>query len=153
MAIQRYKEEFGKTLEEIAKEIGKSKDYVSRLLATLELPEEIIEDLRKNKSTKDVKALAEINNFAKKIKKLASPTFAETDLRNTKKSLYYGLLEHGREWLKDEIKRLLSLQEEKSERPFTIKKERKRVVFAINRSKLDDEKNQGNLTILSLSKT
>jgi len=153
LAIQRYKEEFGKTLEEIAKEIGKSKDYVSRLLATLELPEEIIEDLRKNKSTKDVKALAEINNFAKKIKKLASPTFAETDLRNTKKSLYYGLLEHGREWLKDEIKRLLSLQEEKSERPFTIKKERKRVVFAINRSKLDDEKNQGNLTILSLSKT
>ena len=103
----------------------------------MELPQEVIEDVQKNKSTKDVRALSEINAIAKKMKKLVMTNF---EIENLQKSLYYGLLEHGRKWLKDEIKRLLSLQEEKSERPFAIKKERKRVVFAINRTKLDDEK-------------
>ena len=143
MAIQRYKEEFGKTLEEIAKEIGKSKDYVSRLLAVLELPQEVIEDLRKNKSTKDVKALAEINSFAKKIKKLGIPTFAETDLRNAQKSLYFGLLENGYKWLKREIKRKLSLleEQEKEKSPIKIKKDKRRgLTINVRIPNLDDEK-------------
>jgi len=107
------------------------------------LPEEIIEDLRKNKSTKDVKALAEINSFAKKIKKLGFPTFTETDLRNAQKSLYFGLLENGYKWLKSEIKRKLSLMEEqeKEKSPIKIKKDKRRgLTINVRIPNLDDEK-------------
>ncbi len=140
MAIQRYKEEFGKTLEEIAKEIGKSKDYVSRLLSVLELPQEVIEDVQKNKSTKDVRALSEINAIAKKMKKLVMTNF---EIENLQKSLYYGLLEHGREWLKREIKRKLSLleEQEKEKSPIKIKKDKRRgLTINVRIPNLDDEK-------------
>ena len=147
IALDRYKKEFGKTLDEIAKEIGKSKDYISRLLSTLELPEEIVEDLRKNKSTKDVKALAEINSFARKIKKLGIPTFDEKEIKDTQKSLYYGLLENGYKWFKEEIKRKLSFLEGQLEERnrkkslIKIKKDKRRgVTINVRAPNLNDEK-------------
>jgi len=147
IALDRYKKEFGKTLDEIAKEIGKSKDYISRLLSTLELPEEVVEDLRKNKSTKDVKALAEINSFARKIKKLGIPTFDDKEIERAQKALYYGLLENGYKWLKDEIKRKLSFlegqieEQNRKKSPIKIKKDRRRgVTINVRIPNLDDEK-------------
>lgn len=137
IAINRYKEEFKKTYDEIAKEIGKSKAQIVKLAGILNLPKEIIEDIRMNKSTKDVESLSLINSLGNKMRKVRMRTI---DVEKTQKDLYYGLLEHGREWLKGEIKRLLSFEEGNSDRLFTVKKEKKRIVFAINRVKLDEDK-------------
>ena len=142
IAVDKYRKEFGKTIEESAEKFGKTKDYVSRLLKVLELPEEILEDLRKNKSTKDVKALADINSLSKK---LATPEFDKDKLKELQIFLYFGFLENGREWLKNEIKSQLSKENEKKEANksvVSIKKERKRTVFAVKIPKLSDEKIQ-----------
>jgi len=66
MALKKYKEEFNKTLEKIGKEIGKTKGYVSQILNILNLPEEIINDIKENKRTKDITALNWLNSYAKK---------------------------------------------------------------------------------------
>jgi hypothetical protein len=62
------------------------------------------EEMRvKCKSIKDIEALNLINSIAKKL----AVRMRTDEITNIQKSLYYGLLEHGREWLKSEIKRLL----------------------------------------------
>jgi ParB family chromosome partitioning protein len=124
MALKKYKEEFSKTLEEIGKEIGKTKGYVSQILNVLNLPEEIIKDIKENKSTKDVTALNWLNSYAKKkFSTLNKPSNPQEIGKNGefKKGkneiieLYQGFLKYGREWLKDEIdKRLKSLTRQKA---------------------------------------
>ncbi len=119
MALKKYKEEFGKTLEEIGKEIGKTKGYVSQILNILNLPDEIIKDIKENKTTKDVTALNWLNSYAKKkfsmLNKSTNPQEIEDKeqsekIKNEILELYQGFLTYGRGWLKDEIdKRLKSV--------------------------------------------
>ncbi|EDM22902.1 ParB/RepB/Spo0J family partition protein [Caminibacter mediatlanticus] len=102
LSLKRYKEEFKKTLEEVAEDIGKSKGYVSQILSILNLPEKVIKDIKENKTTKDVWALSLLNSFAKKNKK-------KFDMSNLDEwedeifRIYKGFLKNGREWLKNEI--------------------------------------------------
>ena len=55
-----------KNMEELAQALGKSKSYVSKVLKVLVLEDEIIEDLAKNKSTKDIESLYEIQKIKDK---------------------------------------------------------------------------------------
>ena len=129
IAIDRYKKDFNKTIEESARKFGKTKDYVSRLLKVLELPEEILEDLRKNKSTKDVKVLATINSISKK---LVSPTFDESKLNELQICLYFGFLEKGEKWLRSGLKQLLSKKNENIKPVFVAKRVgKKKAIFTI----------------------
>lgn len=52
-----------KNMEELSVAMSKSKSYVSKVLKILSLEEEIVEDLRKNKSTNDIEALYEIQKI------------------------------------------------------------------------------------------
>jgi ParB family chromosome partitioning protein len=125
MALKKYKEEFDKSYEELAKEIGKSKPYVVKVISVLNLPEEIIKDIKENKSTKDINALNMLNTYAKKISVHmrtdggnAYNIGAGDDFKKVKNEileLYQGFLKYGRGWLKDEIdKRLKSLTRQKA---------------------------------------
>ncbi len=122
MAIKRYKEDFEKTLEEIAKEIGKTKGWVSQVLNVLKLPEKIIQDIKENKSTKDVTALNWLNSYAKKkfstLNKSQNPeksgsleSVISQKWENEVFELYQGFLKNGREWLKKEIENRLKREE------------------------------------------
>jgi len=51
------KEGIYKNQAELAKSLGKQKIYITKILSILKLDNEILEDLRKNKSTKDLQAL------------------------------------------------------------------------------------------------
>ena len=125
MALKKYKEKFEKSYEEIAKELGKSKPYVVKIVSILNLPEEIIKDIKENKSTKDINALNMLNTYAKKIA-VHMRTDAEKaqeigDNKEFEKGkneiieLYKGFLKYGRGWLKEEIdKRLKSLNRQKA---------------------------------------
>ena len=127
MALKKYKEEFGKTDEEIARSIGKSRSSVTQILNILNLPDEIIKDVKDNKSTKDVLALNMLNSSFKKITKnvnmltkSANPQeIGENEEfekgKNEILELYQGFLKYGREWLKKEIdKRLKSVNRQKA---------------------------------------
>jgi len=50
-------------LEELSQALGKSKSYVSKVMKVLQLDDEIITDLSKNKSTNDIEALYEIQKI------------------------------------------------------------------------------------------
>jgi len=152
MAIKRYKEKFGKTLEEIAKEIGKTKGWVSQVLNVLKLPEKITQDIKENKSTKDVTALNWLNSYAKKkfsmLNKSQNPEKSgglegaiSQKWENEIFELYQGFLKNGREWLKKEIENRLK-QEEKPKPKIEFKITKKNGVTIKIREKLslDDKK-------------
>ena len=121
MALKRYKEEFRKTDEEIAKEIGKSRSTVTQILNVLNLPNEIIKDVKDNKSTKDVLALNMLNSYFKKLTKNVNMLTKSTNLqeieveselekrKNEIIELYQEFLKYGRGWLKEEIDKRLKL--------------------------------------------
>lgn len=50
-------------LDELSQALGKSKSYVSKVMKVLQLDDEIIKDLSKNKSTNDIEALYEIQKI------------------------------------------------------------------------------------------
>jgi ParB family chromosome partitioning protein len=125
MALKKYKEEFDKSYEEIAKEIGKSKSYVVKVISVLNLPKEIINDIKENKSTKDINALNMLNTYVKrisvhmrtdgeKVQEIGENEEFEKG-KNEIIELYQGFLKYGRGWLKEEIdKRLKSLTRQKT---------------------------------------
>jgi len=125
MAIKRYKERFNKNLDEIAKELGKDKTFISRMINILKLPEEIIKDIRENKSTQDVIALSLLNtyinkklnmfNFSKKSVKSVDLEGGnsqkwENDVKKETVELYKEFLKRGRSWLKHEVEKRLKSQ-------------------------------------------
>jgi ParB family chromosome partitioning protein len=112
MALKKYKEEFDKSYEEIGKEIGKTKGYISQILSVLNLPNEIIQDIKENKTTKDITSLNKLNSYSKKkfstLNKLSNNHNIEAKeqlkkVKNEILELYQGFLANGREWLKKEI--------------------------------------------------
>lgn len=124
IALKKYKEEFDKTLDDIAKEIGKNKVFVSRILNILNLPEEIIKDIKDNKSTKDITSLNLLNSYINKKFRMrnksqnSQDTEAQEEFEKGKNEifeLYKGFLKYGREWLKEEIdKRLKEAKRKKT---------------------------------------
>ncbi len=106
IALKQYKEKFNKNHDEIAKEIGKDKGFVSKLINILNLPENIIQDVKENKTTKDVRALAMLNTYFNKQKKLDMSNSSNSP-ENEIFKLYQGFLKNGREWLKKEIDKKL----------------------------------------------
>jgi len=123
IALKKYKEEFNKSYEEIAKEIGKSKTYIVRVVNILNLPDEIIKDIKENKSTKDINALNMLNTYSKKVAVHMCTDNQNADFsgdleeytsqkwKNEILELYKGFLENGREWLKKEIENRLNEME------------------------------------------
>ena len=152
MAIKRYKEEFEKTLEEIAKEIGKTKGWVSQVLNVLKLPEKITQDIKENKSTKDVTALNWLNSYAKKKfsmlnksqnseKSAGLESAISQKWENEVWELYQGFLENGREWLKKEIENRLKQEEKpKPKIEFKITKKNGITIKIRENLSLDDKK-------------
>jgi len=128
--LKRYKEEFDKTMEDIAEDIGKSKSYVIKILNVLKLPESIIKDIKENKTTKDILALNLINSFANKLKNKVN-MFTKTQnpqeyeilkdefpqkWENEIFEVYKGFLKNGREWLKSEIENRLKQYESQEDK-------------------------------------
>lgn len=138
MGLKRYKDEFHKSVEEIAKEIGKDTSIVYKIIGVLKLPDEVVEDIRKNQSTKDVTALSMINHFANKIKKITNQSDDYVEKLQTR--LYFDFLSKGRKWLSQEIKQILDANTSKTKSKVTLKKEKKRVTFAINIPELPEDK-------------
>ena len=157
IALKRYKEEFNKSYEEIAKEIGKSKSYVIKILNVLNLPESIIKDIKENKTTKDVTALNYLNSYAKKIGvSMFTDSENAREIGNLKNDnsqkwekeifeLYKGFLENSREWLKKEIeKRLESKEKQKPEIEFKVTKKHGVTIKIrkINKDRLEEFKKE-----------
>jgi len=154
MALKKYKEEFNKTLEKIGKEIGKTKGYVSQILNILNLPKEIVKDIKENKTTKDVTALNWLNSYAKKkfstLNK--SQNAHKIDILNDANSqkwekeifeLYEGFLKNGREWLKKEIEKRLNEEKNNQQPLIDIKITKKHgVTIKINKN-INKEKIEG----------
>ncbi len=137
LGLKRYKDEFNKSIDEIAQEIAKDRSTVYKILNILQLPDEVIKDLRNNKSTKDIIALSMINSFANTIKK--NKKIPQEKIKEIQISLYFGFLEQGRKWLIREIKKKIGTNN-KSKTQLTLKKGKNKVVFAINIPKLPEEK-------------
>jgi len=113
IALKQYKEEFNKSFEDIAKELGKAKSYIVYLVNVLKLPQEIIYDIKINKSTTDVKALNMLNTLKTKL----SVVLTTEDIETIQKNLYYGFIaqhSNGRKWLKNEIDKIFQQKEEKN---------------------------------------
>jgi len=129
IALKKYKEEFNKSYEEIGQEIGKSKSYVVKILNVLNLPEEIIKDIKENKSTKDILALNMLNSYAKKIgvnmftgngnadEMGVSENAYSQKWENELFELYKNFLKEGRNWLKKEIENRLKEKENQIQKP------------------------------------
>jgi ParB family chromosome partitioning protein len=96
----------GFTVKEIAERFSEDEAEVSRKKNLLKLGSEILEDLRLNKSTNDVKALTALRKIEDEQKQFA---------------LYKGLLENGREWLLSEIVLATSKGAKKPDAPYTLK--------------------------------
>ena len=108
IAIKRYKEEFNKTPDEIGKELGKDKGWISKMLSVLSLPQEIIDDVKNNKSTSDVDSLNLINSISKFDKKFRMRNFCPEcrDIGDFQGWLYKNFLKNGRDWLRETIDKL-----------------------------------------------
>ena len=113
IAIKRYKEEFGKSFSDIAKELGMTKSKAIATVNILNLPKEILDDIKREKKANDVTSLNLINS----LEKHPSVSMLTDSIQKLQISLYEGLKSHNRLWLKQEIKRLLSEKtEEKDEK-------------------------------------
>lgn len=137
LGLKIYKDEFNKSIDEIAREIGKDKSTVYKILNILQLPDEVIEDLKNNKSTKDIIALSMINSFANSAKK--NKKMMQERIKEIQISLYLGFLEQGRKWLIQEIKKRTETNN-KTKTKLTLKKGKNKVIFAVNIPKLSEEK-------------
>lgn len=96
----------GFTVKEIAERFSEDEAEVSRKKNLLKLGSEILEDLRLNKSTNDVKALTVLRKIEDDKKQFA---------------LYKGFLKNGREWLLSEIALATSKGAKKPDAPYTLK--------------------------------
>jgi ParB family chromosome partitioning protein len=131
MAIKNYKDEFNKTLDDIAKELGKTKGYISQILNVLNLPDEILNDIKQNKSTKDILSLNMLNSFAKKkfnmlnIKDNENDKTIQKQVENEVIELYALFLQNGRDWLKNEIQKRLNNDESDENKEINVKIQKK----------------------------
>ena len=127
IAIKRYKEEFGKSFSDIAKELGMTKSKAIATVNILNLPNEILDDIKREKKANDVTSLNLINS----LEKHPSVSMLTDNIQKLQISLYEGLKSHNRLWLKQEIKRLLSEKTEEKDEKLSVKSSKKKAVFTI----------------------
>ena len=141
IAIKRYKEEFNKTLDEIGKELGKTKSWISQILSVLSLPEEIIDDIKNNKSTSDVNSLNKINSIAK-LKKFSMLNFCPEcqDIGDFQGWLYKNFLKNGRDWLRETIDKLKKQTKPKEVKDVEYKFTKNGANIKINKKLSDEDK-------------
>jgi ParB family chromosome partitioning protein len=152
MALKKYKEEFNKTDEEIGKELGKSRSKITQLLNVLNLSNEIIQDVKEKKSTKDVLALNILNSYYNKAKKtnVNKITFSLNDhnieakeqlekIKNEILELYQGFLVNGREWLKKEINKRLKNDSKNKKKDIVVNFGKRKTKIELNIELNDDE--------------
>lgn len=111
----------GLELKDIAKRVGKDTAQISRIRNLLKLSDTILEDLRVNKSTKDVHALSALRKIE------------DDELQN---KLYFEFLDKGREWLQDEVKNCTCTNDKKQNSPLSVKKNK----LTLDLNGLDEEK-------------
>ena len=142
IAIKRYKEEFNKTLDEIGKELGKTKSWISRILSVLSLPQEIIDDIKNNKSTSDVNSLNLINNVSKFDKKFLMRNFCPEcqDIGDFQVWLYKNFLKNGRDWLRETIDKLKKQTKPKEVKDVEYKFTKNGATIKINKKLSDEDK-------------
>ena len=150
IALKEYKIKLNKSFSDIAKELGKTKTYIIHLINVLKLPEEIIEDIKINRSTTDVKALNMLNTLKDKL----SVVLTTDEVKETQIRLYEILLEKGREELKQEIDKLLNSQKTNN---YNIKKTNKGISLEIyqklSKKELEELENFINNLIKSKNET
>ena len=141
IAIKRYKEEFNKTLDEIGKELGKTKSWISQILSVLSLPQEIIEDIKNNKSTSDVNSLNRINNIAK-LKKFSMLNFCPEcqDIGDFQGWLYKNFLKNGRDWLRETIDKIKKQTKPKEVKDVEYRFTKNGATIKINKKLSDEDK-------------
>ena len=103
IAIKNYKETFNKTYDEIAKELGKSKSLIIKIVNILNLPNEIINDVKQRKNS-DIVALNMINSVNKSLVNM----FTKEEIETFQKELYKTFTGKGRNALKEEINNILN---------------------------------------------
>ena len=142
IAIKRYKEEFNKTLDEIGKELGKTKSWISRMLSVLSLPQEIIDDVKNNKSTSDVNSLNLINSISKFDKKFLLRNFCPEcrDIGDFQGWLYKNFLKNGRDWLRETIDKLKNQTKPKEIKDVEYKFTKNGATIKINKKLSDEDK-------------
>jgi ParB family chromosome partitioning protein len=142
IAIKRYKEEFNKTLDEIGKELGKTKSWISRMLSVLSLPQEIIDDIKNNKSTSDVNSLNLINSISKFDKKFLMRNFCKEcqDIGDFQVWLYKNFLKNGRNWLRETIDKLKKQTKPKEVKDVEYKFTKNSATIKINKKLSDEDK-------------
>ena len=142
IAIKRYKEEFNKTLDEIGKELGKTKSWISRMLSVLSLPQEIIDDIKNNKSTSDVDSLNLINSMSKFDKKFRMRNFCPEcqDIGDFQVWLYKNFLKNGRDWLRETIDKLKKQTKPKEVKDVEYKFTKNGATIKINKKLSDEDK-------------
>jgi ParB family chromosome partitioning protein len=141
IAIKRYKEEFNKTLDEIGKELGKDKGWISKMLSVLSLPQEIINDINNNKSTSDVNSLNRINSIAK-LKKLNMFNFYPEcrDVGDFQVWLYKNFLKNGRNWLRETIDKIKKQTKPKEVKDVEYRFTKNGATIKINKQLSDEDK-------------
>ena len=142
IAIKRYKEEFNKTLDEIGKELGKTKSWISRILSVLSLPQEIIDDIKNNKSTSDVNSLNLINSVSKFDKKFLLRNFCPEcqGIGDFQVWLYKNFLKNGRDWLRETIDKLKKQTKPKEVKDVEYKFTKNGATIKINKKLSDEDK-------------
>jgi ParB family chromosome partitioning protein len=142
IAIKRYKEEFNKTLDEIGKELGKTKSWISRMLSVLSLPQEIIDDVKNNKSTSDVDSLNLINSISKFDKKFRMRNFCPEcrDIGDFQGWLHKNFLKNGRDWLRETIDKLKNQTKPKEIKDVEYKFTKNGATIKINKKLSDEDK-------------
>ena len=142
IAIKRYKEEFNKTLDEIGKELGKTKSWISRMLSVLSLPQEIIDDIKNNKSTSDVNSLNLINSVSKFDKKFLLRNFCPEcqGIGDFQVWLYKNFLKNGRDWLRETIDKLKKQTKPKEVKDVEYKFTKNGATIKINKKLSDEDK-------------
>jgi len=129
IAIKNYKESFNKTYEEIAKELGKSKSLIIKIVNILNLPKEIIDDVKQRKNS-DIVALNMINSINKSLMNM----FTKEEIETFQKELYKTFIEKGRNALKEEINAILSKTDKKN---INIKLNKNKLKIDINLKQLN----------------
>lgn len=113
-----------KNQAELATAIGKQKIYITKVLSVLKLQEDILKDLRKNKSTKDIQALY----FIQRIEDL-----------DIQKNMYFNLIEQkiNREDIIEYVKKMNDKETQFTQKKYIFKKNK--IEIKSDFSKLDDK--------------
>jgi ParB family chromosome partitioning protein len=118
-----------KNTEELAKNIGKSKSYISKIVSILKLNDTIIEDLAKNKTIKDIETLYELQKI---------------NDSNLQISLYNDLVagKLTRSDLREHIKKIKNVSHAKQIRPFNLTISKKKITFNTNLEILSEKQRE-----------